>query len=70
MCRLKFAKTCKTIKNVARNNRRVLDDKTLLKQYKLRILDLKQQVHGRELCSDKALHTLTHTNPHHTHTRR
>ena len=46
--RLKFAKTCKTIKNHASRNNRIMDDKTLLKQYKLRILDLKQQVKAVE----------------------
>jgi len=41
--RLKFAKACKTIKKVSQQNR-VVDDKTLMRHYKLRILDLKQQV--------------------------
>ncbi len=47
---LKFGQLCKTIKNVVKSNAEAVDDKTLVKQYKTLIADLRSQLE-EALCS-------------------
>ena len=41
---LKFGQLCKTIKNIVKSNAEAVDEKTLMKQYKTMISDLRAQL--------------------------
>jgi hypothetical protein len=41
---LKFGQLCKTIKNIVKSNTEVVDEKGLLKQYRMTIAELRMQV--------------------------